>query len=71
MLCFFFDPVAYSVCLPVTEILIVGEELRGLLRDYDSSHFMYLGWFYHETNEALALEPHTYLGPSQDPDKEP
>lgn len=55
----------------MTEILVVGEELRGLLRDYDSSHFMYLGWFYHETNEALALEPHTYLGPSQDPDKEP
>lgn len=50
------------------EILITGEELHGLLRDYDSSHFMYFGWFHHEADEALASEPHTYLGPSQLPD---
>lgn len=63
------DSVAYSVCSPVIEILIAGEELDGLLIDDDSFRSMDFGWFYHEANETLASEPPTYWGSSQDPER--
>lgn len=63
------DSVACSVRSPVIEILTAGEEPDGLLLRDDFSHSMDLGWFYFEANEALASEPHTYLGPSQDPER--